>query len=135
MHLRRARTHTRGQWGLDDDDAGESNLASVADVRSSSRGCQSNGVRRSTVNRSSADCERIITLVLGGLYIQAVYQSNRGFMQGTMLLRMLTAVIFWGNGLQWRLAALVEAGLAFLSGLGLVLESRDAQRKSRRRRP
>lgn len=72
--------------------------------------------------------------MLGGLYIQAVYQSNRGFMQGSMLLRVLTAAIFWGNGPQWRLAALVEATLAFLSGVVLVLESQDAQRRSQRRK-
>jgi hypothetical protein len=64
--------------------------------------------------------------------IQAVYQGNKGFMQGSMLLRLLTAVIFWGNGHEWRLAALIEVALAFLSGSCLLLEAQAAQSRKRR---
>jgi hypothetical protein len=78
---------------------------------------------------------RIYLLVIGGLYIQAVYQLNRGFMQGSMILRILTAGILWGNGLEWRLSALMEVGLAFFSGVVLLLESQaqQSQRKQARK--
>lgn len=49
-----------------------------------------------------------------------------------MLLRLFTAFIYWGNGAQWRLAALVEVALAFFSLAVLVLES--GQQGSGRRR-
>jgi hypothetical protein len=64
--------------------------------------------------------------------IQAVYQGNKGFMQGSMILRVFTAAIFWGNGHQWRLAALLEVGLAFLSGLCLLLDTQASGIRKRR---
>jgi hypothetical protein len=51
-----------------------------------------------------------------------VYQLNRGFQQGSIILRLLTAFIFSGNGPAWRLAALGEIALAFMSVLVLMLE-------------
>lgn len=64
---------------------------------------------------------RVTHLFLGGLFIQAVYQANRGFMQGSIILRMVVAFILWGNGQKWQLAALIEVGLAFLTVIGLMV--------------
>jgi hypothetical protein len=53
-------------------------------------------------------------------------------MQGSIILRLFTSVIFWGNGLKWRLAALIEIGLAFVSGVCLLLEAQASQQRKRR---
>jgi hypothetical protein len=59
---------------------------------------------------------------MGIYYTLAASQENRTFFYLTIPMRMLTSVVFWRQGGQWKITSSWEGGGAFLTALALMLE-------------
>jgi hypothetical protein len=58
---------------------------------------------------------------MGIYYTLAAAQENRTFFKLTVPMRMLTSVVFWGQGGGWRIAGLWEGGGAVLTAVALIV--------------
>lgn len=60
---------------------------------------------------------------MGVYYTLAAYQENKLFFIATDPVRLLTTVVFWAQGAQWRATAVWEGTGAILTGTALVWEA------------
>lgn len=66
----------------------------------------------------------LTSLALGLLFLQAVYQRNRGPMLLSLPGRVLAVYFFWTDGEATRPVAIYEGTMGVLTALGLILEQR-----------
>jgi hypothetical protein len=58
---------------------------------------------------------------MGIYYTLAAFQENRTFFYLTIPMRMLTSMVFWHQGGDWKLASGWEGGGAILTAVALML--------------
>jgi hypothetical protein len=58
---------------------------------------------------------------MGIYYTLAAAQENRTFFYLTIPMRLLTSMIFWIQGGEWKVASIWEGAGAFLTALALML--------------